>query len=185
MDNETCSKMAQDYKRHLADILPDLPPEVQTLATSINIHDGLLREKAKADLGQTILRLVLRCGDSQIGYFDLELRYAEVNLSPQFMKDFAQLSAILMTKNQPPYPSEALYQEVDREGQFLVHRILFSQTDRKKRQAQRRLRRQLRTGMGTKRHRLRFRGGEYQELAITFKKLRIWTTPREGRYSAK
>lgn len=184
LDDETCSKMAWDYKQHLANILPSLPPEVQTLATSINIHDGLLW-KAEADPEQGLLRLALRCGDLQVGYFDLELEYQQVDFVPEMTEALRKLSAVRLDQPSLPYPNEALYDEVDQEGDFLVHRILFWHEDWRHRQAGRRLRRLRRDGRRQKRHHLRLRSDFYEELTIRFKGLGLSTTPRGSRHSVE
>lgn len=181
LDDETCSKMAWDYKQHLANILPSLPPEVQTLATSINIHDGLLW-KAEADPEQGLLRLALRCGDLQVGYFDLELEYQQVDFAPELIKALRRLSVVNLEQLSTPYPNEALYDEVDRNDALVVHRILFWHDDWRHRQAGRRLRRQRRDGRRQKRHPLRLRGSFYQELILRFNGLRLWTTQRDSRF---
>lgn len=173
----------EDYQRHLAGLLPGLPPEVQTLATSINIHDGLLWA-AKANPEQESLRLVLRCGDLQVGYFDLELEY-KATVSAELTEALRNLSVVRLNQPLTPYPTEALYDEVDREGEFLVHRILFWHEDWRHRQAGRRLRRQRRDGRRQKRHHLRLRGNFYEELTIRFKGLGLSITPRGSRHSVE
>ena len=179
-DDEASDRAFEDYQRHLASLLPNLPLEVQRLATSINIHDGLLW-KVAANLEQESLRLVLRCGDLQVGYFDLELEYQQVDFVPELTAALQKLSIVRLEQPSAPYPNEALYDEVDQEDDFLVHRILFWHEDWRHRQAGRRLRRQRRDGRRQRRHYLRLRGNFYQELIIRFKELRLRTTPRESR----
>ncbi len=181
LDDKTSSKVPQDYKRHVADILFSLPPEVRRLATRINIHDGLLREVA-VNLEQGTLRLTLRCGDLQVEYFDLELEYEQVDFVPELTEALRKLAVARL--NLPKFRSSnsALYDEVDRNDAFVVHRILFWHEDWSHRQAGRRLRRRRRDGRRQKRQSLRLRGNFYEELTMRFKRLRITTTPRESRH---
>ena len=184
LDNEASDRAWGDYQRHLAGLLLDLPPEVQTLAASVNIHDGLLW-RAEADPEQGLLRLALRCGDLQVGYFDLELEYQQVDFAPELIKALRRLSVVKLEQPSTPYPNEALYDEVDRNDAFVVHRILFWHEDWRHRQAGRRLRRRRRDDRRQKRQYLRLRGHFYEELTIRFKRLRITTTPRESRHGVE
>lgn len=181
LDDEASNRAFEHYQRHLTSLLPNLPPEVRRLATRINIHDGLLWEVA-VNLEQGTLRLTLRCGDLQVGYFDLELEYEQVVFVPEMTEALRELSVVRLDQPSRPYPNEALYDEVDQEGNFLVHRILFWHEDWRHRQAGRRLRRRRRDGRRQKRQSLRLRGNFYEELTIRFKRLRITTTPRESRH---
>ncbi len=181
LDDEASDRVLGAYQRHLAGLLPDLPPAVQTLATSINIHDGLLWE-AITDPKQASLRLVLRCGDLQVGYFDLELEYQQVDFVPELTHALRRLSVVRLDGTQGPYPNEAMHDEVDRGGEFLVHRILFLCNPARSRQA---LRRQIwkeRHSRRQKRHRVSSWITIYQELTIQFKQLRLWITPRGSRH---
>ena len=110
-----------DYKKHLASLLPKLPPDVLTLATNSNLHDGMLLQNV-LDTEQATLLLTLRCGDLQVGYFDLELHYLHV-LSPPATEGLAKLVA--NPSRGDLHHSESLYDEVDIEGDVFVHRILF------------------------------------------------------------
>ena len=142
------------YRQHLAHLLPHLPPDVQTLATRTNLHDGLLH-RLVADPQQASLSLTLRCGDLQVGYFDLELHYFQVLFTPSLTEDLAGLIANPSNDDLHYYGrrSEALYDEVDMEEDWFVHRILFES-----------------------------RNSDYQELTVRFKQLHLRMTPRDSRY---
>lgn len=103
------------YWRHIEALAPRLPPPVRTLATALNLHDAAVRHLA-LDPGSRTLRLGLRCGDSQTGYFDLDLRYEGIHLG----------RADVPTLRATAQESEAvLYDEVDVAPAGYVHRLLF------------------------------------------------------------
>ncbi len=180
LDDEASDRVWGDYQRHLAGLLPGLPPEVQALATDISIHDGLLW-KAEADPEHGSLRLALRCGDLQVGYFDLELEYEQVDFVPELAQALRKLSVVKLEQPSKPYPNEALYDELDQEGDLLVHRILFLCDAPRQRQARRRMMRQRRHDVRRRKRDVWFMRNNYLELTVRFKELRLKTTPREGR----
>ena len=65
-----------------------------------------------------VLSLALRCGDLQLGYFDVDIRYSGVILTPQQLK---VLSCRAYDRS-----TEILIDEIDTQadGRF-VHRLLF------------------------------------------------------------
>lgn len=108
------------YWAHVDRILPRLPGTVQTLARGVNIHDGLIRSvdiRAK----RRTLKLALRCGDVQVGYFDLDLAYGGVDWAASNLRDLASIARNVRT--------EALYDEVDTDATNgetrAIHRIIF------------------------------------------------------------
>jgi hypothetical protein len=106
------------YAARIEDIKSQLSPEMSELATStVNLHDGLIRHVA-LDRPARRLSLGLRCGDLQVGYFDVDLVYADVDLN---LLNSAVLEAIATDPE-----TELLYNEIDLEsaGRF-VHRIIF------------------------------------------------------------
>ncbi len=156
MDNEAQLAVVKDYQRHLAALMPRLPPDVQTLAASISLHDGLL-SRAVVDTEQATLRLTLRCGDLQVGYFDLDLHYLQVLFTPEAIENLAGLIAnpSLEDLHNMYRCSEALYDELDMEGEIFVHRILF------------------------------LRGDDWHELTVRFGQMHLRTTPREFRHDVE
>lgn len=103
-----------DYIRHLA---PRLPSNVRRLAMEINLHDGLIR-CITLDRSNASLLLQLRWGDLQVGYFELDLLFTQVELTPE------HLTVIAAAVREPK--TEVLYDEVDRasNGKFTL-RLLF------------------------------------------------------------
>ena len=109
--------VAQEYRRHLARLLPRIPQAFREIAQDISIHDGLILG-VWIDTTARELRLALRCGDLAIGYFDLDLTYQGVRVD---LLDRAVLQVIARDPK-----TEVLYDEVDvlDDGVF-VHRVLF------------------------------------------------------------
>ena len=108
------------YKAHLDRISPLLPGTVWTLARGVNIHDGLIRS---VDLRRKrrALKLALRCGDLQVGYYDLDLAYRGVDWAASNLRDLASIARNVRT--------EAAYDEVDADSTDgetrAFHRIIF------------------------------------------------------------
>jgi hypothetical protein len=103
------------YWRHVDAIADRLPPTVRTFAREVNLHDGRFRAVTFAP-STGILELKLRCGDLEVGYFDLDLTYTGVHLPN------TALARLAATVNNPT--AEILYDEIDldRQGRF-VHRL--------------------------------------------------------------
>lgn len=163
MDNEAQWAVAKEYQRHLAALMPHLPPDVQTLATSVSLHDGLL-SRAVADREQAALRLTLRCGDNQVGYFDLDLHYHQVLFTPEAVENLAGLIAnpSLEDLHYVHRCSEAKYDELDMEGENFVHRILFLRG-----------------------HEWPDPTDDWHELTVRFGQMQLRMTPREFRYDVE
>jgi hypothetical protein len=105
----------QAYRRHIEKLAPQLPSAIAELATQVELHDALIR-KVVFDLRRRTLRLELLCGDKQVGYFDLEMHYADVSLGRN------ALSALQAAAQDAE--TEVLYDEVDRVEDGYVHRLL-------------------------------------------------------------
>lgn len=140
----------EDYRRHLAPLLPRLPPDVQTLA-STNLHDGLLFHLVT---NGDALQLSLRCGDLRVGYFDAALDYFGVLPSAEFTKTLEEIAPVTSRRaaKRNTRCSEALYAEIDVDGEWIVHRILF------------------------------IAGNSYHELTVRFRDLALLTHRRNNRY---
>jgi hypothetical protein len=105
------------YTAHIGSLLSRFPATVRTLAQGVNLHDGLIRS-VTVDRTRQALELQFRCGDREVGYFDLALVYSRVRMEDL---DLSELKAIAEDPK-----SEALYDEVDvgNSGAW-AHRILF------------------------------------------------------------
>lgn len=103
------------YLDHLRSLQPPAPPAAIRLAEEISLHDGLIREVRR---DRANLRLVVRAGDLQVGYYDAALVYEGAVLSPQ---DEGWLDASVGDRD-----IEVLYDEFDAgsDGTW-IHRFLF------------------------------------------------------------
>jgi hypothetical protein len=110
------NKVIADYAAHLDALLVNMPATVSVLARSINLHDGLIRN-VSFDRSDHKLEIAMRCGDLQVGYFDIDLFYSNVDVGAT---DLAGLDS-----GTGDIGVEALYDEVDRHAEKWVHRILF------------------------------------------------------------
>ncbi len=116
LSDEESERIVSDYWVHIDTLLPSLPPAVAALARDINLHDGLIH-RVLVQPEQRRLELELRCGDLQVGYFDLDLIYSEVRMD---LLDIPLLQALARDRQ-----TEVLYDEVDLDESNYVHRILF------------------------------------------------------------
>ena len=163
---------AKKYRAHLVPLLRQWPTPVRMLANSISLHDGLIR-KFTWDTQEAALFLRLRCGDLQVGYFDLDLHYSGVVHSPL---DRAWLLALSANKT-----SSALCDELDEEDGRFVHRILFISYRRVRRSRRFRASRRVRIsrrGMVSR----AAKKPRYWEVTIRFEKLHLIIAPRKSRF---
>jgi ribA/ribD-fused uncharacterized protein len=107
--------VSERYRRHLEEMESVLPPEVVELARLPSMDDGLI-VSVEQDRQCGELTLVMRCGDLQVGYYDLTLRYADARISP---RDAWHLAVAAREGD------DLAYHEVDRAADGVVHRLLF------------------------------------------------------------
>jgi hypothetical protein len=113
--DEEAAAVVAAYEQHLDEISPHLTPELHALSR-ISLHDAHFKA---VDFDQPMrqLRLVLRCGDRQVGYFDLSLRYDDVTIVDKTPKGIVALA------NDPR--AEVLYDEVGLFGEaHFEHRLI-------------------------------------------------------------
>ena len=117
MPDEEHEKAVPNYWSYFDSISKKFPYNILNLAKEISIHDGLIR-KIIVDRTSTSIHLLLRCGNWQVGYFDLDIIYSGVLCNLSDIGAFESLS-----KNSE---SEIPYDEFDIESNRLyVHRIIF------------------------------------------------------------
>jgi len=104
MTDEEAAAVTPAYARHLEAI--DLPQPVRDLA-GLNPHDAYVLDVDHEPSAST-LRLRLRCGDLQTGYFDTFVHFTGVTIHPVHL-------AVLVGARRPA-EFEILYDEVDRVG---------------------------------------------------------------------
>ena len=112
MDDETADAVLPAYRHHLETLY--LNQSLKDLA-ELNPHDGYVLD-AEHEPSTRSLRLQIRCGDLQAGYFDAELTFTDATITPA---DKATLADA-----RHPAGFEILYDEVDREAGAFVYRLL-------------------------------------------------------------
>jgi len=114
MTDDESDAVVPAYWDYLTTLLPKMPPVVQELATTVNVHDALI-EMVVFHRAAQHLRLELLVGDLQEGYTGIHLSYSNAVFDPAMLKVIAS-----------DLESEVLYDELDvlPNGHF-EHRILF------------------------------------------------------------
>lgn len=102
MSDEAADAVVTSYHGYIASI--DLPQSIKNLA-SLNPHDACILEVAQEASANT-LRLRLRCGDLQVGYFDAILTFTGATVGTN--------DATTLARAKSPANCEVLYDEVDR-----------------------------------------------------------------------
>jgi hypothetical protein len=111
------------YIRHLDNMEGILPRDVLELARMPGVDDGLVAE-VRHNADQRVLTLTLRCGELQMGYFDLELRYVNAGILPEDARTLARIART--TRNADCYESEVCVHELDVTGDGRIeHSFLF------------------------------------------------------------
>ena len=113
MTEDEVNAFASAYRQHLEAI--DLPKPVREL-TSLNPHDAHILDVEHEPSAET-LRLRLRCGDLQTGYFDALVVFSGVAIRPD--------EAAALVEARRPAEFEILCDEVDRvDGGAFEYRLL-------------------------------------------------------------
>ncbi len=117
IEDDAAKIIQQDYWDFIRQIAPRLPPGVRCLAMETSLHDGRVRGITLHRQNEVLL-LQLRCGDLAVGYFDLDLVFEQVELTPAHCVE-------LTTAARKP-KTEVLYHEIDiaSNGKYIL-RLLF------------------------------------------------------------
>ncbi len=75
-DWTTMERAADRYRQHLQTIVHRLPRDVRAVSDAYHVDDALISRLLWKSLADP-LTLILRCGDLQIGYFDLSFEYGD------------------------------------------------------------------------------------------------------------
>lgn len=120
---EVWKAFQQACARHLDEMRGVLPDHVLELATLQGVDDGLIVE-VRHDKIERVLHLTLRCGDLQMGYYDLILTYKDADISPKHEKLLAKFARTTIDPGH--YDAEICRFEVDlTEDGRIEHRIEF------------------------------------------------------------
>ena len=102
------------YAARIQVIGRNLPAGVLHVIRTVSLHDARIQS---VRVSGARLVLLLRCGDVQVGYFDVELTYRDLSFA---MSDLGSLPAVCAEPTE-----ELLWDEFDLVGDMIVHRILF------------------------------------------------------------
>ena len=117
LSDEEAEAVVPAYWAHISTLAERMPATVYTLAYGVNIHDGRLRA-VLFDRPRATLMLSMRCGDNQVGYYDLDLVYRDVILTAAAVEVLREVASTS--------DAEALYDELDvSDAGSWVHSILF------------------------------------------------------------
>jgi len=117
LSDEESEQIRTSYHQHIELLLPNLPESIAELTEKINLHDGLIC-RVIVDQKTGKLTMELRCGDLQVGYFDLELAYSGVKFSAL---DLVALAALVRDRRTEILSDEL---DIDKDNTY-IHRILF------------------------------------------------------------
>lgn len=113
LDDEDFENAVVLYERRLREIHASLPAAVQQFVSDVSLHDGLVRT-GEADAGA--FRLLIRVGDLQRGYSDVDVRYRNVEL----LQGAPSVAYVLSLQE------EIVCDEIDLVGGSIEHRLLFA-----------------------------------------------------------
>lgn len=122
-DAEAFSKVYGEYRQYLEGLRGVLPERVIELAEPSGMEDALVVQ-VNHDRERRVLRLVLRCGHLQMGYYNLVLTYEDAELLPEH--DVALATIAHSTKTQRFHGCDLAYHELDAvEGGKIEHSMIF------------------------------------------------------------
>jgi hypothetical protein len=104
------------YEQRLTSVLPRLPLAAHVLARGISIHDARIRRVVR-DGQKSELLIEFRCGDRQVGYYDLDLRLHDARLT--------EPEATQLSEAAEDPQTQVLDAEIDVEDETPIYRILF------------------------------------------------------------
>ena len=121
MADEDANRVPELYANHLRTLRNRLPFRVRRFLEEINLHDGRVQDVAVDQVAHT-LRLRIRAGDQQVGYYDADLLYLDATPEPQ------TVAVLEKMHREPGY--DLLYDELDIvDSNQLVHRLMFFPED--------------------------------------------------------
>jgi hypothetical protein len=117
LSDEDAETVHSRYAVHRDALRSKFPATVIALAYGVYLHDGRVR-RIVLDSTRKTLMIALRCGDLQLGYFDLDLVYQEISMTESNLSELETVARDPLT--------EIVHDEVDAgSGGRWVHRILF------------------------------------------------------------
>ena len=120
---EVWAAFRQACERHLEEMRGVLPDHVLELAHLQGVDDGLIVE-VHHDQAERVLRITLRCGDLQMGYYDLILTYGDAQITPE--DEFLLARLARSTIDQSDHDADLYRHEVDVTAEGgIEHRLEF------------------------------------------------------------
>jgi len=116
ISDRECQKREKENQRYFRENIKKFPVDFILFAEKESLHDALF-EKCEIDRIKNSLSLDLICGENTKGYHRLTLVYLNVNLK--------KLAIDILNKLVNSKDAELLYDEIDMNGEFFVHRMLF------------------------------------------------------------
>lgn len=122
-DGDAYLAVREAYWQYLESLRPHLPAQLVELAKWNGIHDGLL-SRVDHYRKERILRMIIRCGHSDMGCFNLELTYIGAEVTPE--QDAALAKIARSVKSQFVYGCDLAFHELDvtPDGR-IEHRLIF------------------------------------------------------------
>lgn len=121
---EPFGEVYSEYRRYLEGLRGALPDRVLELAEPSGMEDGLI-VRVHHDRERHVLRLVLRCGHLQMGYYNLVLTYDGAEISPEH--DLALATMARSSFSRTRFGCDLAYHELDvAEGGMIEHRLIFN-----------------------------------------------------------
>lgn len=111
------------YKAHLESLKDRLPGHVYELSKPSGMENGVI-VRVDHDRSRRVIKLILRCGDMQMGYYNLELTYLDARILPKHDRTLAKIAR--STQTQKSYGCDFGYQELDiGDDGRIQHRMIF------------------------------------------------------------
>ena len=122
-DHASYKKVHDEYLAYLEGLSGILPQRVLDLAKVSGTHDGLV-VRVDHDRDENVVKLVLRCGHIQMGYYNLVLTYKGATILPDDDATLAKIARATLTRRM--FRNDLCMHELDRtaEGE-IEHRFMF------------------------------------------------------------
>lgn len=122
-DPWTFRELHWEYLRYLHSLGNKIPDHIYSLVELEAVQDGLL-VRARRIPKDNILEIIIRCGHSQMGYYNLILRYVDADISPEDDLNLARIARSTFTSTR--HCSDFAHYEIDLcDDGRIEHRVMF------------------------------------------------------------